>query len=1328
MLPNGKGGKGNPRPKGKGGNAKGKPAGPKGKGKGAQNQNQPRQPAVAASLKPILQSYRSFDKSTFEDFLSKNYPDVVIAPGDNPSRHPLLALDREYGYHTIYHWLKRNRGTGHVTEIGPRLGKMAPGWHGCAPVFGVGDQQRWLQITQGEHVNMEEKSSIGDEAWSYKGNAVLRPPNNAPSYCQHVAEECTCRFDTSTYVSVHSLYYIHPDTLVEMFHSPRRGKPQQMLAFVHRFGSPGEARGQVRNPSGDVEAKWARSTEGEKTMVEFQVSGESHAYKHSAMDWLHGTDVYEDMYGNKIGWTTVVVTPLSTMYLIQPVSRKVQPSRSLDVCDAYLTEIRTALFDVGNDAMSDLGSLCDITSADMYHDYFALSTCDAQRILIPREIYSNARIWAAGKERTKDGFQALIRKVKRDVVESKYKETMDGSAIHTMACLAYKVDMVKDAQRARQVFGSDMGAIDDANVAINWTRTPSWIARWTYGLINLSKEDLESWRRVARSGFRRIAGPTKLATLSTGSTYLIGGGALAWGVWRFQLTSSVAWQRLADSAIVGAKRLFGGAWWLLTGSSWGNTTSSWDNGQVQQELATVRADIADLGHAVGNLLSLSTAAGMAGMKSGLATGNLLGVGGLLGACVVSPVSEELVKAKASKYLGVRPIVGGFMFGVAEMAYKKAFFGGTHWHVPAVLMHGLAASLPLGQGMMLHSLFNAAALKTQQDVVSMRALKAEECDPIVDVCCHEHRADGHLVDPSLLRRSVESADVRVSELEFSCVQRNVGRLVGFGLSLWRPILYRSCTCNEAQAAVARLCRPVNWDTPDLQLYRERAWAETLWLISVIGSEQHLDRIAKAKPAMLEPKGRWAMDLSAVPDSVIALAHGSMVVLPQYALPASSTEMWLTRYPAHERVMLRRAREHIKECGLVRKDALVEAFIKREWKPVHIDKILDVSQKMGDPRVIQGRSANFKVAMGPWMWSFGKQLSSAWHPSGDSIISVASGVSAEMVGAWLCATMDELPNPVIIDSDVPRWDAQVCPAAKTQLCATYDALGAPSNVLKIRSTVHLGGRFRKGTSYTTTGQVQSGDGDTSAGNCQIHGCVDLGFLISCILRDHEANIPPGWIVEEQIEILRQKLRTQTSMKTIVLGDDGVKVFSGEFWEACGRLYPLWWEDHGFLGTKFSTRTIFSVEFCSSRFWPIDIGHLETYCLGPKIGRVLAKTFYVKDEIPEREHYAWLRAVCKSIQYDVSFVPILRAVVARLLELTEGTQDRILGSWPTEVSRFEQIHAATGHDVCDRTWDMMEELYGMSKEAIIEVEGHVANMPSTGWLLDHPVLNDIALIDNG
>jgi len=1204
---------------------------------------------------------------------------------------------------------------------------MAPGWHGCSPIFAVGDQQRWLQAVQTEHVNLEEKTKLGVEAWSFKGNAILRPPNNASTYCQHVAEECTCRFDTTTYVSVHSLYYIHPATIVEMFHSPKRGAPRQMLAYVHRFGSPGEARGIVKNPAGDVEAKWARSTEGAKSVVEFQVSGESHSYKHDAMDWLHGTDVYEDMYGNKIGWTTLVVSPVSTLYLIQPVCRKVQPSRSLDVCDTYLSEIRTALFDVDNDSMTDLSSLCDITGADMYNDFFALTTKDAQRILIPREVYSNARIWAAGKERTKDGFQALIRKVKRDVSESPYRESMDVGAIHTMACLAYKVDMAKDAERARQMFGSDMGAIDEANAAVNWTRTPSWVARWTYGLINLSNEDLESWRRAARSSYRRVCGPGQ--PWSTGSMLMVSIGAVAWGVWRFDLMNTDTWTRMANVAVAGAKKMFNCAWWAATGRSWEQESIRWDPGRMQFELNQLRTDVTTLANCISGLAGASV---VNSLKLGqVAAGNLLGIKSVIGSCVVSPVGEELVKAKLIEHSGVRPVIGGLMFGVAEMAYKRAIHKSDHWHLPTVLMHGMAASLPLGPGMILHSAYNIAALKSQQSAGAISALRAVECAPIKDTCCHENKAECHIVDPSLPRRNQAYADVTVSELDYSCVERVVGKLMGFGLVQWRPIMYRSCTCNEAQAAVARLCRPVNWDSLPLQLARESAWSKTIWLVNVIGHEQCIDAIAKAKPARLMAVGKNAIRLSSVPNFALAQEYGDTIEHNEYWLPAASTEMWLSKYPEHSRAEMRRAREHIKECGLVRKDALVEAFIKREWKPVHIDKILDVTKTMGDPRVIQGRSVNFKVAMGPWMWSFGKQLSSAWHPKSDTVISVASSVSAEEVGAWFYDALQTVQDPVIIDSDVPRWDAQVCPAAKSFLCSAYGMLGAPSNVLKIRGTMHLGGRFRKGTRYTTTGQVQSGDGDTSAGNCMIHGGVDLAFLINYICTQEEAKASSAdsqLSVDEQINVLKTKLRTQRNMRTIVLGDDGVKVFSKEMWEHSADDYAKWWEDHGFIGTAISVKPTYAAEFCSARFWPIDIGSVETYCLGPKIGRVLAKTFYVKSEIPERDHVTWLRAVCKSIQYDVSFVPILRAVVARLLELTADADDKPLSTWASEKSRFEQIHAATGHEVCDRTWDMMETLYGVTQESVLAVEASIKLMPSTGWLLDHPVLEDIAAIDNG
>jgi len=73
---------------------------------------------------------------------------------------------------------------------------------------------------------------------------------------------------------------------------------------------------------------------------------------------------------------------------------------------------------------------------------------------------------------------------------------------------------------------------------------------------------------------------------------------------------------------------------------------------------------------------------------------------------------------------------------------------------------------------------------------------------------------------------------------------------------------------------------------------------------------------------------------------------------------------------------------------------------------------------------------------------------------------------------------------------------------------------------------------------------------------------------------------------------------------------------------------------------------LEFCSMRLYPVG----ETYVFGPKPGKVLAKFGYVIDP-PNVPREQLMRGIALGLEKQVNFIPPLRAVVDRILELTEG-----------------------------------------------------------------------------
>jgi hypothetical protein len=95
---------------------------------------------------------------------------------------------------------------------------------------------------------------------------------NCRNFCNHLFQDCACR-DADVYISIHSIYYLTPsDVLKAVYKSTRR----LLYSLNHTFD-------EVFGVYAFGEAKYHRVT---KTDVVMTVSGNSHPYHHSNVDWL----------------------------------------------------------------------------------------------------------------------------------------------------------------------------------------------------------------------------------------------------------------------------------------------------------------------------------------------------------------------------------------------------------------------------------------------------------------------------------------------------------------------------------------------------------------------------------------------------------------------------------------------------------------------------------------------------------------------------------------------------------------------------------------------------------------------------------------------------------------------------------------------------------------------------------------------------------------------------------------------------------------------------------------------------------------------------------
>lgn len=360
------------------------------------------------------------------------------------------------------------------------------------------------------------------------------------------------------------------------------------------------------------------------------------------------------------------------------------------------------------------------------------------------------------------------------------------------------------------------------------------------------------------------------------------------------------------------------------------------------------------------------------------------------------------------------------------------------------------------------------------------------------------------------------------------------------------------------------------------------------------------------------------------------------------------------------------------ALTKKELIQKAFVKREKRIKVVGS--HKTKPNAAPRLIQGRSLGVKVATGPWTWSYSKKLKQVYHPRG--LFLYAGGRSAEEVGSFYgevplrsdpllvranCC-VSRLRSNLCVESliigahwvaiDCKRWDSTVSSSAMKALQKDYQQCGAPLETIKAyegRGGIRRG-VTRYGIRYERTAQVSSGDGDTSGGNSRLH----LVLLEAC----------------------------PYVLAAVVSGDDAL-IFTAHPELVCAQ----------YVAGGLKPVPAPGIDFCSGLFYPTECG----FVLGPKIGRVLAKTFMCMHKLPT-SYLAWLRGVCMSLQKSTSFIPILRVIIPRFLELTCGRK-----VWIDRGYDYK-IWADNSHDVVEDTWTFMWQRYNLGEAEILTLEDEI------------------------
>lgn len=329
----------------------------------------------------------------------------------------------------------------------------------------------------------------------------------------------------------------------------------------------------------------------------------------------------------------------------------------------------------------------------------------------------------------------------------------------------------------------------------------------------------------------------------------------------------------------------------------------------------------------------------------------------------------------------------------------------------------------------------------------------------------------------------------------------------------------------------------------------------------------------------------------------------------------------------------------------------------------------------PRLIQGATPEFICLVGPWIMAVQDLFKRRW--SKKHFICFSSGLSAESAALFI-----DSGHGSWLEDDLGKFDSSIrqpwC-EYEVWLCKQFGAKRAVLDLMRANIQTH--GTTTHGWKYKCQGTRKSGDPYTSLMNSIINGLSHL--FLYC-----------KWTNKTVLE-------ARLSLKMLVQGDDNLMRHTDveQFdWQA------------GMAGLGFDSEAVYRssrdlVEFCSSRLYSTSDG----ICFGPKPGRVLAKFGYVIDPPSHVSAESMMRGIALGLEKNVAFIPPLKVVVDRVLELTKGKK-----AWfsPKRFSSFaaqdedtlpiQKIHGSTVETMLNLNlnydWD-----YGKQKA----FEDHVKSM---------------------
>lgn len=415
------------------------------------------------------------------------------------------------------------------------------------------------------------------------------------------------------------------------------------------------------------------------------------------------------------------------------------------------------------------------------------------------------------------------------------------------------------------------------------------------------------------------------------------------------------------------------------------------------------------------------------------------------------------------------------------------------------------------------------------------------------------------------------------------------------------------------------------------------------------------------------------------------------------------LWNERFPPSKRNAHDSAKKWIDDGGVVtRAHGRLEVFVKMEktsW--VTLDGAVTA-----DPRIICVPKPKIAVLVGPVIRQYAKAVSSLLTPMKDNLVVWATGCSCEDLGQRHDQYVSEFNDDlVVIVYDIKRYEASQSPGLKE-----FDDLGIYNSAPRdpqvadcLRALSYIDpprGSPQNDPAIifqAPAGRQISGSPNTTSRNTK-------GNIASLV---HFFGEP--------------RLLTGAAWAAMVAGDNGTIYTRGTFWRALGSLDGFHRSFHE-LGLDVDVKVYtnaWDADFCQLRPYPTADGTV----FGPKIGRTLAKFGYVVND-----NEADLRSTVPSLIRDSSHVPVLNVFAMQHYSILRSRYtDKDIDS--NDKPEIWKTHVRTNHLPCSDTYDMIEHVYGLTRD---EVRGfdellHDVEYSGDAVVISWPRILDLVERDN-